>query len=398
MNFNQFFKELKRRSVYKVAVTYAVVAWLVAQIAGLGASSYGAPEWVMKMILLVLVVGFPIALILAWAFEMSPQGIIRTTSVAAQENPFPASKKKPLTSNLLIGFLLLVIAGQFIYTKYWQTDGVDTADIEKSIAVLPFKNESANQENQYFCNGMMEAILNHLSKIQDLRVISRTSVEQYRENLPTSKQIGEELDVIYLLEGSVQRYEDKALIFAQLIEAETDKHLWSQSYDRDLSDIFSVQAEITKIIADELKAKISPEVEDRIDKKITNDPIAYDYYLQGEEFLTELYDSFTAPLAVRQDLIDKAELFYQQALERDSLLAEAIVGLSRIDLERTRWSEFTEEDYLENSLSLANEAIAVNEAVWHGQYCWHPWLPPAYRWEKCNLSNTPGVFGIPSRL
>ncbi len=163
-------------------MTYAVVAWLVAQIAGLGASSYGAPEWVMKMILLVLVIGFPIALILAWAFEMSPNGIIRTTSEAAAENPFPDSKKKPLTNNLLIGFLILVIAGQFIYAKYWNGGNLDTANIEKSIAVLPFSNESSNQENQYFCNGVMEGILDHLAKIPQLTVISRSSVEQFRNN------------------------------------------------------------------------------------------------------------------------------------------------------------------------------------------------------------------------
>ena len=161
MNFNQFFQELKRRSVYKVAITYTVVAWLVMQIGSIVLPTIKAPDWVMQALLLFLIVGFPIALILAWAFEMSPDGIIRTTSVAAAEIPFPDSKKKPITYNLLIAFLLLVIAGQVIYTKYWHTGDVNTSNIEKSIAVLPFRNGSENQANQHFCDDMIEVILNH---------------------------------------------------------------------------------------------------------------------------------------------------------------------------------------------------------------------------------------------
>ena len=144
MDLKKFFNELKRRNVYKVALTYAITAWLLAQIAALASDAFGAPVWVMRMIIITMVIGFPIALILAWAFEMSPSGMIRTNSTAAKEDHSSTGKKKPLSHKLYIGILLLIIVGQFIYNKYWNQVSMNSANMEKTIAVLPFHNDSPN--------------------------------------------------------------------------------------------------------------------------------------------------------------------------------------------------------------------------------------------------------------
>ena len=363
MNFSQFFNELRRRNVYKVAVTYAVVAWLAAQVVSLATSTFNSPAWVMQIVFVVLVTGFPVALVLAWAFEMSPEGMIRTASVATDENPFVASKKKPLTSILFIGFLLLVITGQFIYTSYWHKGG-DAADMEKSIAVLPFTNESSDKENLYFCNGVMEGILDHLSKIADLTVISRSSVERFRNDRPSMKNMASELNARYLVEGSVQRIGDHAVIFAQLIYAEHDKHLWSKKYEVNLTDIFAVQAEITRSIADELRAIVVPDVKERIQSVPTADPIAYDYYLQGNAFFES--SGGRVPAEEEEKMLQNAQLFYEQALNRDSTFAEAFVGLAKIEFNKNRRLSIFNDNYLDSVVTLVNHALAINPNLSEG--------------------------------
>lgn len=359
MDFKKFFSELKRRNVYKVAIAYAITAWLLAQIVALSTEVFEAPIWVMKIIILILGIGFPISLILAWAFEMSPQGMIRTTSVAAKENPYSSNKKKPLTSNLFIGMLLFIIASQFIYNKYQNSDNNKTIAIEKTIAVLPFRNDSPNEENLYFCNGIMDGILDHLSKLSELRVVSRTSVEQFRENPPSLKTIAEELGVNYLVEGSVQRIDNNVVIFAQLIYAEDDKRLWSQKYSEDITELFAVQADVTRSIADKLEAVISPKAKEQIETIPTRDVIAYDYYLQGNEF------RFNADINIQsyedwEKLMSKAKLFYEQAIERDSSLAEAYNGLGFIEMDRNGINSLLNKNYLDQVLVFANKAINLN--------------------------------------
>ncbi|MDT0553690.1 hypothetical protein [Urechidicola vernalis] len=362
MDLKKFFSELKRRNVYKVAITYAITSWLLAQLASLAASSFGAPDWVIKMIIVLLFIGFPIALILAWAFEMSPQGMIRTASVAAQQNPYSERKKKPLTSNLFIGILIVIIIGQFVYSNY-SSNAVKNIDaIEKSIAVLPFINDSENKENLYFCNGIMEGILDHLSKIEALSVTSRTSVEQYRENKPSLRKIAEELDVKYLVEGSVQRVGDQVVIFAQLIYAEDDTHLWSKRYKKQLTDVFAVQADVTESIAETLQTIILPEVQERIEAIPTLNEKAYDYYLKGEEYFNRTR-VFTQSSKDWLSNLEKARLNYQMAIESDSLMAEPFAGLAAVEFDLNRNSSILEENYLENVLELSNKAIRLNPNI-----------------------------------
>ena len=258
----------------------------------------------------------------------------------------------------LISLLGLMLVGFILVNKYWNKRVEDTAAIEKSIAVLPFRNDSPDDENKYFCNGIMEGILNHLAKIPQLTVVSRTSVEQYRENPPSLKKIGQELSVNYLVEGSVQKIGDRVIIFAKLSSTKNEGYLWSAKYDEQLTEIFSIQATVTESIAKELETIINPEIKERITAIPTKDPIAYDYYLQGNEFLFNANPLIQSNEEWRS-LRNKATLFYELALERDSLLAEAYVGLAKVEYSK-RYSSEIEENYLDTVFSLANKALSIN--------------------------------------
>ena len=311
MDLKKFFSELKRRNVYKVAITYVIVAWLILQIGSVVFETIKAPAWVMQVLLFFVVIGFPIALILAWAFEMTPEGMIRTSSTAAKENHYSTGKKKSLSHIVYICILLLIIVGQFIYNKYWNQVSINTANTEKSIAVLPIRNDSSDKENEYFCNGMMEGILDHLEKIGDLKVKSRTSVEQYRgQQIMNIKKIGVELEVVYIMEGSVQKQGDKLRITAQLIDVASGNHLWSQTYDGKYTDeIFKFQSAISKKIAKSMNAVISPEEQENLDATITMDIQAYDKLIKAN------YEVLLYWKTLDDKLLEKAHLLLDQALE-----------------------------------------------------------------------------------
>ncbi|MDA0197127.1 MAG: hypothetical protein O2951_19175, partial [Bacteroidetes bacterium] len=228
---------------------------------------------IVVFIVVLFIIGFPIALILAWAFEMSPEGFIRTTSPEAEENPYPDAKKKPLTSNLIIGLLVLALIGQFIYNKYWganeasstTSQNIVSANIGKSIAVLPFTNMSSDPEQDYFSDGVMEEILNHLVKIRDLKVISRTTMMQYKGTSKSLSDIAQELKVATLLEGSVRKAGDQIRITVQLIDGNTDVHIWSETYDRKMEDVFAIQSEVAQQVASTLQAEIQMDVKRSIE-------------------------------------------------------------------------------------------------------------------------------------
>ncbi len=323
MNLKIFFSELKRRNVYKVAITYTIVGWLLAQMAGLAAESFDAPTWVIKMIIVVLLLGFPIALILAWAFEMSPEGMIKTSSLAANENPYSPSKKKPFTSKLFIGFLIMIVIGQFAYNKYWsdtETE-ISTQDnnsiMEKSIAVLPFDDMSSEGDTEWFCNGVTEDILTNLAKIKSLRVISRTSTERYRETNLSIPEIAKELGVSYIVEGSVRKHEDFVLITAQLIDA-GDTRLWSDNFNEKLDDVFQIQEEVSKKIVEQLKVSISPKEEKVLSTVQTTNIEAYQLFLKGRSLADERSEKG----------LNKSIDLYQQAIDLDPYYAGAYAEMA----------------------------------------------------------------------
>src|SRR3954466_16411886 len=281
---SSFFSELRRRNVYKVAVAYAVVGWLVIQVATQTFPFFEIPNWAVRLVILVVVIGFPIALIIAWAFELTPEGLKRTESAA--EAPRRTSGGRAWIYVVIAGVLLS--AGLFFLGRYTagttsKEDGRRsvTSLPAKSIAVLPFASLSEDKANAYFADGIQDEILTRLSKITELKVISRTSTQQYQSKPGNVAGIAKQLGVAHILEGSVQKSGDSVRVNVQLIKAEGDSHLWAETYDRKLTDIFAVETEVAQRIADSLAAKLTGHEKEAINYVGTKIPAAYDAYLRG---------------------------------------------------------------------------------------------------------------------
>src|SRR5450755_1132548 len=317
MNVGDFFVELKRRNVYKVAVAYAVVGWLLVQVATQVFPFFEIPNWAVRLIVLVIVIGFPIALVIAWAFELTPEGIKRTEDVdlaASARQP----RKHAWIFIVIVGAALSV--GLFFIGRYTARNG-DASSTElpaKSIAVLPFDNLSRDPDNAFFAEGVQDEILTRLAKVADLKVIARTSTQRFKsapENLP---DIAKQLGALNILEGSVQKVNDQVRVNVQLINALTNAHLWAEIYDRKLSDIFAVQSDIAKTVADTLQVKLTGSEKQMMAAQTTSDTTAYELYHKGRS----LWGKRTG------DNIPKAIEFYEQAIARDPNYALAYAGLS----------------------------------------------------------------------
>src|SRR5438552_11520430 len=319
MNPKNFFAELKRRNVYKVAIAYAIVAWLLMQVATQVFPFLEIPNWAIRLVIMLIVIGFPIALVIAWAFELTPEGLKRTEDIDVSKSITRKTGRK--LDFLIIGVLLAVVAiliFQRVHLKVpTPTSLIPEKSIAelpaKSIAVLPFQNLSKDEENAFFADGVQDEILTDLAKIADLKVISRTSVMQYKNtatrNLP---EIAQALKVAHVLEGSVQRSANRVRVSAQLIDARNDMHVWAEKYDRDLADVFAIQSEIAQKIADQLQAKLSPTEKSAISERPTKDLAAYDLYLRAKELI---YGDFS-PLHWKENAFNAVQLL-DQAVARD---------------------------------------------------------------------------------
>ncbi len=281
-----FWEELKRRKVVKVIIIYATISFAILQLLSVLIEPLYLPQWIMTLVIVLLAIGFPIAILFSWIFDITPTGIHKTPSISKEGGTEQggAYPKKVILFSVLIGVLLIVIA-TFAYPKLFSSSDQTklNPELEKSIAVLPFKNDSDDASNVYIVNGLMESVLNNLQQIEDMRVISRTSVEKFRNNTKTISEIAKELNVSYFVEGSGQKIGDEILLNIQLIEASSDKHLWAQQYKRKATDIFELQKEVAKNIATKIEAIITPEEEARINKKPTDNLEAYDYYLKARD-------------------------------------------------------------------------------------------------------------------
>jgi len=282
-----FFAELKRRNVYKVAVAYAVVAWLLIQAASIFFPAFDAPPWVMKIFIIVIIFGFPVALIFSWAFEITPEGIKLESEIASNKSITRRTGRKIVAVTIA---LAVVAAGLFVYQLVRSKSAVTPRQSEaatvsnKSIAVLPFDNLSRDPDNAYFCEGVQDEILTRLAKVADLKVISRTSTQHFKSTPDNLPQIAKQLGVAHILEGSVQKASDQVRVNVQLINALTDVHLWADTYDRKLTDIFAVESDIAKTIAETLQARLSGSEKSSIAKTPTVNPEAYELYLKGRFF------------------------------------------------------------------------------------------------------------------
>jgi TolB-like protein/Tfp pilus assembly protein PilF len=326
VNFRSFSAELKRRRVYSVTVAYVVVAWLLIQVATQVFPFFDIPHWVVRLIVLLTIIGFPIAAVCSWAFEMTPEGIKLEGDIDRR-----ITRKTGRKLTALIVIVAAVAAGVTVFRFLHSQQGIEAAKqpplavvIEsKSIAVLPFENRSEDKANAYFAEGIQNEILTRLSKIADLKVISHTSTQHYKsapENLP---EIARQLGVAHILEGSVQKQGDRVRVNVQLIKAANDSHLWADSFDRNLIDIFSVESEVAKAIADQLQVHLTGREEQVIAAKPTDKPEAYDAYLRGLAYTLRTQNTPANNLG--------AQKYFREAVRLDPKFALAWALLSYVD-------------------------------------------------------------------
>jgi len=323
MKIDNFFAELKRRNVYKVAVAYAVVGWLLVQITTQVFPIFEIPNWALRLIVLAIIIGFPIALVIAWAFELTPEGLKRTEDVDLVTQT--GRKSHAWIYIAIVGALLSV--GLFLVGRYGFR-GATSSAIKlptKSIAVLPFENLSRDPDNAYFVDGIQDEILTRLSKISALKVISRTSTMRYASHPPNLREIAQQLGVANILEGSVQRAAGDVRVNVQLIEAENDSHLWAETYDREVKNIFSVESEVAQNVADALRAQLLPAETARIANVPTKNPEAYDLFLKAEYFANQIYSSSARDPA---ETARNVAGLYEKAVGVDSNFALAYARLS----------------------------------------------------------------------
>src|SRR4029450_1745097 len=302
-----FFEELQRRKVYRVAAAYIIVAGFIIQIGSAVFSAGELPNWTLRLVVVLLLIGFPIALILAWAYDVTSQGIRITPG---------AHRRRNLITLIVIGVIISAGAGFFLLPR------ASARKIDKSIAVLPFQNLSDEKENAHFADGMQDDILTNLSKIGDLKVISRMSVMAYR-GARNAREIGKALGVGTLLEGSVRRAGDRVRVSVQLINANNDEHIWAEDYDRDLTDVFAIQTDLAQKIVSALQANLSRSEKARIDRRPTQNPDAYLLYIQA-------HDCANRPDKLRENT-SKAEQLFEQAISLDRNFAAAYAGLSMVE-------------------------------------------------------------------
>jgi TolB-like protein/Tfp pilus assembly protein PilF len=354
MSERNFFAELKRRNVYKVAVAYAVVGWLIAQIATQIFPFLEIPNWIIRAVIVLIAIGFPIALVIAWAFEATPEGIKRTE--VADAMPGMARQKKH-TWIYIVAIGGAISVALFLLGRY--TAGNKTAAatpkevLSKSIAVLPFDNLSEEKGNAYFAEGIQDEILTRLAKVADLKVISRTSTQRFKSAPSDLRDIAKQLGVMNILEGSIQKANDQVRVNVQLINAITDAHLWADTYDRKMTDIFAVESDIAKTIADTLQAKLSGSEKTAMSKKPTANPEAYEFYLKGRFFWNKRTGA---------DLL-KAIGYFNQAIAKDPNYALAYSGLADCYLLLSPYGAAAPKDSVPQAKAAVKKALELDDTL-----------------------------------
>ena len=322
MKIDNFFAELKRRNVYKVAVAYIVAGWALAQGIAQVLPVFDTPNWLIRLLVVLIILGLPVALAMAWAFESTPEGIKRTEEADAMPAEV-AHTKRTWIYVAIVGALLSI--GLFFVGRYTAVPKQNAGSSAKSIAVLPFENLSADEQNTYFADGVQDQILTNLAKVSELKVISHTSARQYKSGIQRNlREIGHQLGVAYIVEGSVQRAGDRLRINAQLIDARTDTHVWAETYDRTAADLFAIQSELAESIVAQLKAKLSPKQKAEIEERPTQDLVAFDLYLQAKQIV----DSYLIAEDVRAALL-KAQQSLDEAIKRDEKFVAAYCYAAR---------------------------------------------------------------------
>jgi TolB-like protein len=355
MNSGNFFSELKRRNVYKVAVAYAVVGWLLVQVATQVFPFFDIPNWTVRLVVLAIVIGFPIALVVAWAFELTPEGLKRT-EVADAMPPASIGRKRYAWIYIVVIGGVISVALFFIgrFTVQNKTTTAAPNDIpSKSIAVLPFDSLSEDKSNAYFAEGVQDEILTRLAKVADLKVISRTSTQRFKSAPSDLRDIAKQLGVMNILEGSVQKANDKVRVNVQLINAMDDAHLWAEIYDRKLTDIFATESDIAKTIAETLQAKLTGSEKTAMSKKPTANTEAYELYLKGRFFWNKRTGA---------DL-RKAIDYFNEAIAKDANYALAYSGLADSYLLLAPYGAAAPRDSIPQAKAAVKKALELDDAL-----------------------------------
>ena len=336
-----FFEEVKRRKVYRVAAAYIIAAGGIIQLASATFPAWELPSWALRLVILLVLVGFPIALILAWAFDITAQGIQATPDTAAPRT----RRRRNIIMLIATGVVISAATGFFLLPR------VAAHKVDKSIAVLPFENLSDEKENAYFADGIQDDVLTNLSKISDLRVISRTSVMQYRGRPTNLREIGKALGVSNILEGSVRRSGNKVRVNVQLIDANTDEHVWATDYDRevDVTDVFAIQSDLAREIANALQAKLSPAEKSQMTRKPTENGEAYLAFVQAHDLSCAMEDLTK---------LKQSEQLYQRAIELDPNFALALARYSQLESWMLRTHDASS-DHRGKARTLAERALQL---------------------------------------
>ena len=364
MKLGSFFAELKRRNVYKVAVAYAVVGWLLIQITTQVLPFFEIPNWGVRLIVLIVALGLPIALMLAWAFELTPEGVKRTeTADAIRQRPRGAVWIYIVTSGAALSI------GLFLFGRYTAQHSISNTTgaaeplpagqviqqpvAEKSLAVLPFANLSGNPENAYFAAGIQDEIITRLAKIGELKVVSCLSTQRFKSSPDDLPAIAKELGVANVLQGSVQRSPDAVRVNVQLVGAETDTHLWADTFDRKLTDVFQIESDIAKTIAEKLQAKLTGSEERAISMQPTADVEAHQLYLKGRY----LWNRRTA------ENLEKALNYFQQAADKDPNYALAYSGIADTCALFSVYGAGAPQEYLPRAKAAAEKAVELDDSL-----------------------------------
>jgi len=394
MNPRNFFAELQRRHVYKVGAAYAVAGWLLVQVVTQVFPIFEVSVLAQRIIVLVIVAGFPITLILAWLFDITSEGIVRTGALPASGEA-PAARRDRLgidrKLNYVLGALLLAAVAYLAAERVGLINGsrkvstVATGIVEKSIAVLPFENRSEDKANAYFADGIQDEILTRLSKIADLKVISRTSTEHYKsapENLP---EIARQLGVANIVEGSVQKNGDAVRVNVQLIKAANDSHLWADTFDRKLTDIFAVESEVAKAIADQLRAKLTGREEEAIRNQPTENSEAHQLYLKGRYFWNKR----------TSDGLKTSIDYFNQAIDKDPAYGPAYAGLADAYAVLPNYSRTPGKEAYPKAEAAAVKALEIDDKLAEAHIAlanvrvWHKWAKAAEPEFKRGLERNP---------
>ncbi len=402
--FSRLLKEMRRRNVFKVATVYLIASWLLIQIAETTFPALNLPEWTVTFVVMLLLMGLPISLILAWAFEVTPEGIKKTAEVPVDQSITPATGQR--INYLIIGTLAAAVV--FLATTHggFRIDGGTSGEesAPRSIAVLPFVNMSGDEENEYFSDGLSEELLNLLAQVDGLRVAARTSSFFFKGQNEDLRDVGEKLGVAHVLEGSVRKSGNRIRVTAQLIKVEDGFHLWSDTYDYEMDDVFRIQDEISLAVVDALKVNLLGEERQRLTKRATTNVEAHNLYLRGRQFLH----------LRTLESIEQAEKLFEQAVRMDPGYALAYSGLAdAVSLLATNHQMMPVETAYERTAPLLERAMTLDpesaevwaskglaemnireldkaEAALKRSMELNPSYAPAYLWYASALGETPG--------